>query len=345
MAARWHPRCSNRSSFPPPVEVCRTCPSPRTTKRSIGQRLRAHRAVGVQARGRDADLGAEAELAAVGEARRGVDHHHRSAQCLATKRSAAAASRGDDHLGVVGAVAADVRDARRRVGRPRARRGSGRGTRRRSRPRSPRPRPRPARACARSRAARRRARAARCSAAGRKSAATSRCTSSVSSALHTPGRETLPSTSRSQRQVEIGGGVDVEVADALVVLDHRHARVLGDEADQALAAARDRQVDRGPVSCSSSSIVLARRIVDQRHRGLGQAGLAQRAVQRTAAIAALRARASLPPRRSTRVAGLQAQRRGVGGHVGARLVDHRDHAERHAHALDRDAVGAASRGA
>ena len=41
-----------------------------------------------------------------------------------------------------------------------------------------------------------------------------------------------------------------------------------------------------------------------------------------------------------RVAGLQAQRGGIGGHVRARLVDHRDHAERDAHALDQQPVGA-----
>ena len=34
------------------------------------------------------------------------------------------------------------------------------------------------------------------------------------------------------------------------------------------------------------------------------------------------------------VAGLEAQRAGVGGHVGAALVDDADHAERHAHALE-----------
>ena len=39
-----------------------------------------------------------------------------------------------------------------------------------------------------------------------------------------------------------------------------------------------------------------------------------------------------------RIAGLQAQHRGVGRHVRAALVDHADHAERHAHALDRHAV-------
>ena len=41
------------------------------------ERLGTHRTVGVQAGGGNADLGAEAELATIGEARGGVDHHHR----------------------------------------------------------------------------------------------------------------------------------------------------------------------------------------------------------------------------------------------------------------------------
>ena len=38
------------------------------------------------------------------------------------------------------------------------------------------------------------------------------------------------------------------------------------------------------------------------------------------------------------IAGLQAQRGRFGGHVRARLVDHRDHAQRHAHLLHADTV-------
>ncbi len=43
--------------------------------------------------------------------------------------------------------------------------------------------------------------------------------------------------------VEIGGTVDEDVTDAFVVLDHRDTGVLHNETDQALAAARDDQVD------------------------------------------------------------------------------------------------------
>jgi len=38
--------------------------------------------------------------------------------------------------------------------------------------------------------------------------------------------------------------VDVDVADALVVLDDRDTRVLGDVADEALAAARNAKIDQ-----------------------------------------------------------------------------------------------------
>jgi len=48
---------------------------------------------------------------------------------------------------------------------------------------------------------------------------------------------------QAQGQARIGAGVHEQVAHALVVLDHRHARVFGHEADQALATARDGQVD------------------------------------------------------------------------------------------------------
>ena len=53
-------------------------------------------------------------------------------------------------------------------------------------------------------------------------------------------------------------------------------------------------------------------------------------------VAAQRLRAAAQDRR---VAGLEAQRRGVGGHVRPRFVDDADHAERHAHAADLDAGG------
>ena len=136
--------------------------------------------------------------------------------------------------------------------------------------------------------------------------------------------------------------IDVQMADALVVLDHRHARVLGDEADQALAAARDRQVD-SVVSCSSSTIASRRGPRRASTAAVGQRLLRASASRSAAAIARLRVERLRSAAQQHRIAGLQAQRRGVGGHVRPRLVDHRDQAERYAHALDAACRSAASR--
>ena len=47
-----------------------------------------------------------------------------------------------------------------------------------------------------------------------------------------------------ERHRQVGVGVDVDVAVAVEVLDHRHLRLARDPLDQALAAARDDEVDR-----------------------------------------------------------------------------------------------------
>ena len=57
-------------------------------------------------------------------------------------------------------------------------------------------------------------------------------------------------------------------------------------------------------------------------------------MDRAAGVRALRAAAQ-----DRGVAGLQAQRAGIGGHVGPALVDDADHTERHTHALDVESVG------
>ena len=45
------------------------------------------------------------------------------------------------------------------------------------------------------------------------------------------------------RHVEVAVGIDVDVAVALIVLQDRHFRLGGHAADQALATARNRQID------------------------------------------------------------------------------------------------------
>ena len=90
-----------------------------------------------------------------------------------------------------------------------------------------------------------------------------------------------------------------------------------------------------PASISADRGAVARR--HELDRVLRQAGSRrpcdQRSVDRARGAEALRAAAQ-----DRGVAGLQAQRAGIGGDVGAALVDHADDAERRAHALDGQAV-------
>ena len=113
------------------------------------------------------------------------------------------------------------------------------------------------------------------------------------------------------------------------MLDHRHAGVFGDEADQAFAAARNREID----DVAELQQVEHRLPAQIGHQGqhVGPDALRfdrgpQRVGDRGVGMDRLAAAAQ-----QHAVAGLEAQRRGIGGHVGAGLVDHRDHAQRYAH--------------
>ena len=74
-----------------------------------GELLDADRAARMQAAGGDADLGAEAELAAVGELGRGVVQHDGGID-FAQEFLRRCGVVGDDRVGVVRAVALDMRD-------------------------------------------------------------------------------------------------------------------------------------------------------------------------------------------------------------------------------------------
>ena len=137
--------------------------------------------------------------------------------------------------------------------------------------------------------------------------------------------------------VEVGRGVDEDVAVARRGVDHRHGRDGLQRGLQPLAAAREDQVDdavlrrqlgelRAPAAGDEPDRALGHA---RRHRGLGgdrrQHGVGVRRRRR--------------PAQHDRVAGLQAQRGGVDRDVRPRLVDDRDDAERHAQHAHVQAVG------
>src|SRR5438132_1188506 len=138
----------------------------------------------------------------------------------------------------------------------------------------------------------------------------------------------------ADRLVGVGALVDIDVAYPVEVLDHRDARFAHHALDQVLAAARHDDVhvfvhreehpDRGAI-----------RGHDHLHRVFRKAYRAKALVHargdRQAGAHRFRAAAQ-----DAGVARFQAQRRGVGGHVGTRFVDDADHAQGHAHLADLD---------
>ena len=71
-----------------------------------------------------------------------------------------------------------------------------------------------------------------------------RSTSSVSAAPHTPVRRILALSTIDFAMSSFAARVDIDVADAFEMGEHRHARFLLHARDQALAAARHDHVDR-----------------------------------------------------------------------------------------------------
>ena len=124
--------------------------------------------------------------------------------------------------------------------------------------------------------------------------------------------------------------------ETLVVLEHGHARARSDPADELLAAARDDQVDEaGELQERRDRLAVGG--VDELDRvggparfvhGLGEHGRDHR----------VRLDRLAPAPKDRRVARLEAQAGGVGGHVRPRLVDEADDTQRDADARDLDAA-------
>ena len=129
----------------------------------------------------------------------------------------------------------------------------------------------------------------------------------------------------------------IGVADALEVGHDGNARVLLNARDQALAAARHDHVDiaRHIAQHDPDGLAVLRR--HHLHRGRGQPVRRQRA-RKARVDRGARARALGAAAQDRRVASLEAQRRRIRRHVRAALIDNADHAERHPHARDLEAV-------
>ena len=124
------------------------------------------------------------------------------------------------------------------------------------------------------------------------------------------------------------------MADAVEVLDHRDARLVGDALDQALAPARHDHVDvlaHGDELADRCAI----RGRDDLYRALRQTGDTQ-AFMHAGGDRLVRTQGFRAAAQDARIAGLQAQAGSVGGDVGPRFVDDPDHPERDAHATDLD---------
>ncbi|MNN20003.1 hypothetical protein D3C81_1332620 [compost metagenome] len=135
--------------------------------------------------------------------------------------------------------------------------------------------------------------------------------------------------------VQIGGNVDIDVADAVQMLDHRDLGVAADALDQALAATRYDHVDvfgHGDQCAHGGTIGRFHYL----HGARGQAGFGQALLDAggDCLIGVDRLGATAQDGRVTR---LQAQAGRVDGHVRPRFVDDPDHAQRHAHLADLDA--------
>ena len=129
------------------------------------------------------------------------------------------------------------------------------------------------------------------------------------------------------RHLEVGVGMDVDVAVAGRRVHHRHRRDVLQRRLQPLAAARDQQIDE-PVLRRQLGQVLAPAAGQQQHRVLRQPRLGERLAddRRQRPVGALRV--ARPPQHD-RVPALDRQRRAIDRHVRPRLVDDGDHPERH----------------
>ena len=121
----------------------------------------------------------------------------------------------------------------------------------------------------------------------------------------------------------------VDVAVARARLDHRHKRLAHAALDQACTAARNEHVDNAAELHELAS-GLAVGGLNHRH-GLAREALGLERIGQQLGDHGTRVIGQRAAAQNAGVAGADADARGVGRHVGARLVDHGDQAQRHTH--------------
>ena len=136
------------------------------------------------------------------------------------------------------------------------------------------------------------------------------------------------------RHVELGGLIDKQVADAIVMFDHRHARERDDGFDETFAAARDDQVEP-LVHLREGGDAFAIGERDELDRVFGRACRGECGGDRAVRMNRFAATA-----KNRGVTGLETKRGRVGGDIRAAFVNDADGADRHAHLLDANAVRA-----
>ena len=171
-------------------------------------------------------------------------------------------------------------------------------------------------------------------------AATARSISSVSAAPQTPVRRILALTAMAARHGEIGRSVDIDMADAFEMGEHRHPRLRLHARDQALAAARHDHVDGAAQARRASAPTAARSVVGtswiaSSGRPAARQPLDQAGVDRARRMRRL----SEPPRRITALPALRQSAPASAVTLGRLSIDDADDAERRAHALDVQPVG------
>ncbi|MNZ18866.1 hypothetical protein D3C78_358860 [compost metagenome] len=131
-------------------------------------------------------------------------------------------------------------------------------------------------------------------------------------------------------QVRVLGNIDV--TDAVQVLDDRHTGIAADAFDQATAAPRDDDIDKLRHADQRANRLTVGGL-DHLNHGGRQAGLGK-ATLNAGSDGAVGVNGLGAAAQDGGVAGLQAQAGGIDGHVRARFVDDPDHPQRHAHLAD-----------